>query len=372
VSQANPHQTVQTFIDLVARHEQAFYGFVHKVHSKGEGLFDSLMKWIELFIGLMREGFGQPLSLEFILPHAGGEERADIIREVDAVALYHYKLKLAHEDKIRKRFGRSANANASVEDQEEAAAQEFMADIVRDMQFSDVVRGEAGDLGVQSESGSEFDTDETDETDSSGEDSESSSGTGTAESGGNTVPPNTAPLLERQPSTSAKGRSSLDVPPRAKSGALRQARSFSHDIPSSAKKDNTGGRKPLRSSPTPAPRRRKAPANTLKEPELKLLPGLLPLFVELVSPILTPVEQSPDRSAVGSTHAPTSYCLNTNFMTASDICPLLWIYFTSMPLIRLVCGLTLCMFLSVDCSHTVPLHLTKHKQTVVQGSQLTS
>ncbi|KAF8607628.1 hypothetical protein BDV93DRAFT_536552 [Ceratobasidium sp. AG-I] len=289
LSQANPHRTVQTFIDLVARHEQAFYGFVHKVHSKGEGLFDSLMKWIELFIGLMREGLGDPLSLEFILPHAGGEERADLIREIDSVALYHYKLKLAHEDKIRKRFGRTANANMRVEDQEEAAAQEFMADIVRDMQFSDVVRGDAGELvAVNSESSSEYESDDTDEPDSS-EDDSGSSETGTAESAVSREPPRSAPPV-RQPATSGKGRSSLEVPSPSKgpkSGA-GHTRSFSHDTPSPVKRDPSGGRKPLRSSPAPIARRRKAPANLLKEPELKLLPELLPLFVELVRPMLRP------------------------------------------------------------------------------------
>ena len=288
LTQSNPHRTVQTFIDLVARHEQAFYGFVHKVHSKGEGLFDSLMKWIELFIGLMREGLGNPLSLEFILPNVGGEERAQVIREVDSVALYHYKLKLAHEDKIRRRFGRSANANLSIEDQEEAAAQEFMADLARDMQFSDVVRGEAGELvEVESDSGSsEYETDESDETDETDEDSDSASGTGTAESVGDRVPPHSAPLPAREPTTPAKGRSSLDVPspsrPSASSGS-RHARSFSQEH----KKEQSGGRKPLRSSPVPV-RRRKAPANVLKEPELKVLPELLPLFVELVRPMLQP------------------------------------------------------------------------------------
>ncbi|CAE6391884.1 unnamed protein product [Rhizoctonia solani] len=287
LGQLNPHRTVQAFIDLVARHEQAFYSFVHKVHSKGEGLFDSLMKWIELFIGLMREGLGNPTSMEFILPHAGGEERAQLIREIDSVALYHYKLKLAHEDKIRKRFGRSASANASVEDQEEAAAQEFMADLARDMQFSDVIRGDAGEItAIDSESGSsEYDSDETDETDST-EESDSGSGTGTAESVGDRMPPRSAPLPGREP---AKGRASLDVPsPSKHSGhsGLRHARSFSHEHRSQAKKEPTGGRVPLRSSPTPQ-RRRKAP-QILKEPELKLLPELLPLFVELVRPTLQP------------------------------------------------------------------------------------
>ena len=84
VSQTDPAKTVQIFIDLIQRHEQSFYSFVHKVHSKGEGLFTGLMRWIELFLTLMRDGAGDRISLEFLLPHTG-PEREDIIREVDAV-----------------------------------------------------------------------------------------------------------------------------------------------------------------------------------------------------------------------------------------------------------------------------------------------
>ncbi|KAJ4478105.1 hypothetical protein J3R30DRAFT_2860798 [Lentinula aciculospora] len=65
LTQEDPSRTVQAFVDLIQRHEQSFYSFVHKVHSKGEGLFDSLMRWIELFLTFMREGLGQPISLEF-------------------------------------------------------------------------------------------------------------------------------------------------------------------------------------------------------------------------------------------------------------------------------------------------------------------
>jgi hypothetical protein len=98
---------VQTFIDLVQRHDQSFYTFVHNVHSKGQGLFDSLMGWIELFLSYARSGLPQPIDLEFILP-AGGEARGAIMKEVDAVAQYHYRLKVAHEEKIRRRFRREA------------------------------------------------------------------------------------------------------------------------------------------------------------------------------------------------------------------------------------------------------------------------
>jgi hypothetical protein len=117
VSQEDPGRTVQTFIDLVQRHEQSFYGFVHKVHSKGQGLFDSLMSWIELFLNFARDGVGEKLDMEFLLPH-GGEERMSILREIDAVASYHYKLKVAYEEKVRRRFqgqGASPEETALIE-----------------------------------------------------------------------------------------------------------------------------------------------------------------------------------------------------------------------------------------------------------------
>ncbi|WWC88154.1 uncharacterized protein L201_003059 [Kwoniella dendrophila CBS 6074] len=110
LSQEDPQRTVQTFIDLVQRHEQSFYSFVHNVHSKGQGLFDSLMGWIELFLNYAREGLPQPIDLEIILP-ASEEERKLVMKEVDSVAEYHYKLKVAHEEKIRRRFTSAANTN---------------------------------------------------------------------------------------------------------------------------------------------------------------------------------------------------------------------------------------------------------------------
>lgn len=116
--QEDPQHTVQAFIDLMQRHEQSFYYFVHKVHSKGEGLFNSLMQWIEMFLTVMREGLGDPLSLEYLLPHSG-KERSDILGEVDKVALYHYKRKMVYEDKLRRRFG-NAQGHRDADAEEEA------------------------------------------------------------------------------------------------------------------------------------------------------------------------------------------------------------------------------------------------------------
>jgi hypothetical protein len=140
VSQEDPGRTVQTFIDLVQRHEQAFYTFVHNVHSKGQGLFDSLMGWIELFLSYARVGL-QPLDLEFLLP-APGAERDRIMAEVDAVAQYHYRLKVAHEEKIRRRFRREAAA------EEEAA---LLDSVMASLSLDEGAMGEAGELNDEEE-----------------------------------------------------------------------------------------------------------------------------------------------------------------------------------------------------------------------------
>ncbi|GAA5942680.1 hypothetical protein JCM1841_004150 [Sporobolomyces salmonicolor] len=101
----DPQRTVQIFVDLVARHEARFYHFVHQVHSKGEGLFDNLMAWIELFINFVRDGLPSPISLDFLLP-VGGQEREAVLREIDAIVEYHRRLKLAHHERMTKRLAK--------------------------------------------------------------------------------------------------------------------------------------------------------------------------------------------------------------------------------------------------------------------------
>ncbi|KAH9807467.1 hypothetical protein DFH28DRAFT_1006040 [Melampsora americana] len=98
---------VQTFVDLVARHEGSFYNFVHEVHSKGAGLFDGLMHWIELFVNFVRQGLKDKVTLETLLPHPDTPERLELIHEIDLVIEYHQKLKIAHHQRMTKRLGRT-------------------------------------------------------------------------------------------------------------------------------------------------------------------------------------------------------------------------------------------------------------------------
>lgn len=145
--------TVQVFIDLVGRHEQAFYSFVHNVHSRGSGLFDGLMDWLQRIINLIRgagpeeestsptSNVGQhgsdhltppdttgaaehaqsPLTqkgglglidLEVLLP-AGPGQRAALLAEADQLVAHAYQSKLVREMKVRRKLIRQRAANAA-------------------------------------------------------------------------------------------------------------------------------------------------------------------------------------------------------------------------------------------------------------------
>ncbi|GJJ07469.1 hypothetical protein Clacol_001671 [Clathrus columnatus] len=165
-AEVTQQDSVHVYVDLVQRHEQSFYNFVHKVHSKGEGLFDNLIKWLELFINFMRDGLREPVSLEFLLPHTG-PDRLDIIREVDEVALYHYRLKIAYESKLRRRFVREGSST-DIEDEE--VTQALVDDVVKGLSFGELIEGDAEDLAAEdstdeseSEDGSEYETDSYDD-----------------------------------------------------------------------------------------------------------------------------------------------------------------------------------------------------------------
>ncbi|KAL0579700.1 hypothetical protein V5O48_002330 [Marasmius crinis-equi] len=313
LTQEDPNRTVQTFIDLIKRHEQSFYNFVHKVHSKGEGLFDSLMRWIELFLTVVREGISAPVSLEFLLPHKG-KERVDILAEVDKVALYHYKLKVLYEDKIRRRFGRSqGQQDADAEDQ---ATKALVDGVVGEISFGELAQGDAIDVAAEQtdeddyssseyETGSEDDSDEDD--DESEEESEDDGPSNTRETRSDMSHQGPAP--PRTQSRPPDNRRPVSHP---QAVPLKSSRSMTSLRPSRRKEDvppvpplpktpqtpfHTAMSKPLPPSPaphtphqtsgSPSPKngnRRKKPG-ALQPPELKLIPQLLPVFKEMVSEV---------------------------------------------------------------------------------------
>ncbi|KAF7324255.1 PX-domain-containing protein [Mycena sanguinolenta] len=107
------------------------------------------MRWIELFLTVVREGLGEPISLEFLLPHTG-QERQVILEEVDKIALYHYKLKVIYEDKLRRRFGRvQASVAQNDADAEDEATKALVDGVAEEITFGELIQGDAVDLAAE-------------------------------------------------------------------------------------------------------------------------------------------------------------------------------------------------------------------------------
>ena len=126
------------------------------------------MKWIELFLTVVREGLKEPISLEYLLPHTG-KEREEIMTEVDKVALHHYKRKLLYENKLRRRFGR---ANGQSQEDADEATQTLINGFVGEINLGELTN-DTTDMGAD---GDEEVTDEevTDEEENSSEGSSTS------------------------------------------------------------------------------------------------------------------------------------------------------------------------------------------------------
>jgi hypothetical protein len=334
LSQDDPHHTVQVFINLVQRHEQSFYYFVHKVHAKGEGLFNNLMRWIELFLTLSREGLGAPISIDSLIPQAG-KERQDILEEIDKVSLYHYKLKVLHESKLRRRFGKAQGQNEA--DAEDEATEALVNDAVGEISLGELARADADDYAAE-QSEDEDESSENDEY-SSSEDTGSSDEDETEESfeearrsmslsprSPRTLQPVTrANTMMPQPSKSPRRSLSmkslrslanirrshepttvpplpLKIPDHLTSPSSSTVRSPTSSRPLSANGDVTLQRCPTSAIPNSAsiksstPREsrsdrlkeRKKKREPLKPPELVHIPKVLPIFVEMMRGLLQP------------------------------------------------------------------------------------
>jgi len=110
------------------------------------------MQWVEMFLTVVREGLGDPLSLEFLLPHTG-LERTNILSEVDEVAMYHYKLKVMYEDKLRRRFGNAQGQRDA--DAEDEATRTLVNNVLGEINFGELADGDA--LDVAAEESDDFD-----------------------------------------------------------------------------------------------------------------------------------------------------------------------------------------------------------------------
>ena len=105
---ADPNQTVQSFIDLCARHQDNFYNFVHEVHLHDNGLFTQLMGWLEGILEFLRHGpKGGKLDMNALFQGAvdmGHISKSTAISEINALIKWHEERKKWHQDKTRQKM----------------------------------------------------------------------------------------------------------------------------------------------------------------------------------------------------------------------------------------------------------------------------
>lgn len=333
ISLVDPQRTVQVFIDLVARHEGRFYAFVHQVHSKGSGLFDGLMHWIELFINFVRgpdladnadapaasadttaagsatsnkqrRGVGD-VDLEICLP-AGGQERKRVLHEIDCVVVHAYRLKLMRELKLKRRLadrevrGAAKRVDAGdvsswgIGDGDDDTA--FVNAMAENLGVGDAFTDEVNEVEDEEEAEAEED----EENDSHGaeskyyyndEDEEDVSDTSASSAPSSDSDSDAAPALPEKSGTTTATRESSEAsrawrpPIPQRSISTLTARAANKELPTI----------PLEEACSLAQKRRR---RMPKAPTLTAIPELLPLFVEMVRPLLRPA-----RSASGSSVA---------------------------------------------------------------------
>ncbi|CDR87736.1 uncharacterized protein SPSC_03497 [Sporisorium scitamineum] len=317
LSYTDPTRTVQVFVDLVERHEGRFYNFVHQVHSKGSGLFDGLMHWIELFINFVRGnersaelvsvqaardseqavgklgGIGE-VDLEICLP-AGGEERKKALDEIDSLVLYAYRLKFLRELKLRRKLAdrevagvagklmgadKKRRADGLTEEDDSA----FVGAMVENLGVGDIFTGEVADAEAEED---EIETSDEEESDDEHGGAQRHDGlklqkVASSDSEADAEDEEEAPRWRPTPSRQAT------LTP----GNLKQVDKELPSLPQDASADGADAGKSRKRRKIPAP----------KAPELKVLPEMLPLFVEMVRPLLRPA-----RTASASSFRSASY-----------------------------------------------------------------
>lgn len=114
---ADPNQTVQSFIDLCARHEEDLYKFVHEVHLHDNGLFDKLMNWIENILDFLRNGpAGGKLDMNALFLGALDMKLVDkdkVVREINSLIRWQMARKKWHQDKTRQKMASGGDGNGA-------------------------------------------------------------------------------------------------------------------------------------------------------------------------------------------------------------------------------------------------------------------
>ena len=115
---ADPNQTVQSFIDLCARHEHNLYKFIHEVHVHDNGLFSSLMTWAEGILEFLRYGpKGGKFDMNALFQGSVDVKQINkdaALAEINDLIKWQEKRKKWHQDKTRQKMAAQGAADHSI------------------------------------------------------------------------------------------------------------------------------------------------------------------------------------------------------------------------------------------------------------------
>ncbi|KAI8973470.1 hypothetical protein BDF20DRAFT_914910 [Mycotypha africana] len=108
----NVANTIQLFIDLVQRHEQRFYEFIHNVHTQeASNVFDELIQYLDRLFTFVAKGIPGKLDFNTCLEQAGislttasSKEEELLKEEVNAICNYRYQQKMHHFERQRRKL----------------------------------------------------------------------------------------------------------------------------------------------------------------------------------------------------------------------------------------------------------------------------
>lgn len=107
-SEDDVSDTIQLFIDLVTRHEQHFYDFVHNVHSQeASKVFDELIQYVDKLFTFVAQGIPGKIDINHCVERAGFESKADLNQlegEIDGMCEYRHKQKMYHFERTRRKL----------------------------------------------------------------------------------------------------------------------------------------------------------------------------------------------------------------------------------------------------------------------------
>lgn len=89
--------TAQPFVQLVQRHEQQFYHFVHQVHANDKTrLFDELLSYVDNTFALVAHGLPKRVDLDKVIADAGVSAKdAALQKDIEAICEYHASVKIS-------------------------------------------------------------------------------------------------------------------------------------------------------------------------------------------------------------------------------------------------------------------------------------